>query len=134
MQGLPQWVKGVTSRQAHVGLPEGTVEEEHGGWGFFGAASHLYRTHAPTGWVKVEGPAAHHALDTNRLPVDDDALWPTLLLGNRDLSIAYHRRVKGRAEFLRDADGDELFFVHAGTGTLRTEYGPLAYRPGDYLL
>src|SRR3954451_16971752 len=99
MQGLPQWVKGLTSRQAHVGLPEGTVEEEHGRSGFFGAASHLYRKHPPTGWVKVEGPAAHHALDTNRLEAQDDELWPTLRLGNRDLSIAYHRRLKGRAKF-----------------------------------
>ena len=28
MDGIPQWVRGVTSRQAHVGLPPGTVEEE----------------------------------------------------------------------------------------------------------
>src|SRR5438132_3709851 len=134
MQGLPQWVKGITSRQAHVGLPEGTVEEEHGRHGFYGAASHLYRKHPPTGWTSVEGPATHHALDTNRLAADDEARWPTLLLGNADVNIAVHRRVRGRPEFLRNADGDELHFVHAGTGTLRTEYGPLAYRPGDYLL
>lgn len=133
MFGLPQWVRGRTSRQAHVGLPEGTVEEEHGRSGFYGPASHLYRLHAPTGWTSVEGPAAHHALDCGK--VDDvDALWPTALLVNDDVSIAYHRRVQGRPEFLRDADGDELHFVHAGTGTLRTEYGPLRYRPGDYLL
>ncbi len=133
MQGLPQWVKGRTSRQAHVGLPEGTVEEEHGRAGFYGAASHLYRLHPPTDWVKVEGPAAHHAFDCNRLDVADD-LWPTAILGNDDLSIAFHRHAAGRPEFRRDADGDELFFVHAGTGLLRTEYGPLHYRPGDYLL
>ena len=41
---------------------------------------------------------------------------------------------EGRPEFLRDADGDELFFVHAGAGRLRTEYGPLDYRAGDYLV
>ena len=134
MQGLPQWVTGITSRQAHVGLPEGTVEEEHGRHGFYGAASHLYRKHPPTAWTRVEGPAAHHALDTNRLPADDEARWPTLLLGNDDVNIAYQRRAQGRPEFLRNADGDELHFVHAGTGTLRTEYGPLSYRAGDYLL
>jgi homogentisate 1,2-dioxygenase len=132
--GVPQWVKGLTSRQAHVGLPDGTVEEEHGRSGFFGAASHLYRLHPPTGWTKVEGPAAHHALDTNRLPSNDDELWPVLLLGNADVQLGYHRRVRGRAEFLRNADGDELHFVHAGEGVLRTEYGPLTYRPGDYVL
>ena len=36
--------KGLASRQAHVDLPEGTVEEEHGRQAFTGRASHLYRT------------------------------------------------------------------------------------------
>jgi homogentisate 1,2-dioxygenase len=36
--------------------------------------------------------------------------------------------------FARNADGDELFFVHQGTGRLETDFGPLAYEPGDYLL
>jgi homogentisate 1,2-dioxygenase len=133
MDGIPQWVRGVTSRQAHVGLPPGTVEEEHGRSGFFGPASHLYRLHPPTDWLDVDGPAVHHAYDSTAL-TERDELWPTLLLGNHQLSIAVHRYERGREEFLRDADGDELFFVHNGTGTLRTEYGPLAYRPGDYLV
>ncbi|MGQ0431227.1 MAG: homogentisate 1,2-dioxygenase [Microthrixaceae bacterium] len=134
MDGLPQWVRGVTSRQAHVGLPPGTVEEEHGRSGFYGPASHLYRLHAPTDWTTVEGPAAHHAYDTGRLSGDAD-LWPTLLLGNHQTSIAFLRvAVGGRPEFLRDADGDQLFFVHSGAGVLRTEYGPLTYRMGDYLI
>jgi homogentisate 1,2-dioxygenase len=133
MDGVPQWVRGVTSRQAHVGLPPGTVEEEHGRSGFFGPASHLYRLHAPTDWLSVEGPAAHRAFDCRELTGRDE-LWPTLLLGNHQVSIAFHRYDEGRSEFLRDADGDELFFVHAGEGTLGTEYGPLTYRPGDHLV
>jgi homogentisate 1,2-dioxygenase len=126
-------VRGVTSRQAHVGLPPGTVEEEHGRSGFYGPASHLYRLHPPTDWTSVEGPAAHHAYDTRRLSGGDD-LWPTLLLGNEQVSIGWHCITTGRAELLRDADGDQLFFVHRGTGRLRTEYGPLDYRVGDYLI
>ena len=133
MQGVPQWIRGRTSRQAHVALPEGTCEEEHGRLGFFGAASHLYRLHAPTGWTNVEGPAAHAAMDLVKLDIADD-LWPTEVLHNGDLSVAFHRFGRGRPEFLRDADGDLLYFVHAGTGRLQTEYGPLDYRPGDYLL
>jgi homogentisate 1,2-dioxygenase len=133
MDGVPQWVRGVTSRQAHVGLPPGTVEEEHGRSGFYGPASHLYRLHAPTDWSDVQGPGVHHAYDTRRLAARDD-LWPTLLLGNHQVSIAWHRYSEGRSEFLRDSDGDELFFVHAGAGRLRTEYGPLDYRTGDYLV
>ena len=39
--------KGKVSRQAHVAIPGGTFEEEHGRETFFGRASHLYRTHPP---------------------------------------------------------------------------------------
>jgi len=133
MDGVPQWVRGETSRQAHVGLPPGTVEEEHGRSGFFGPASHLYRRHAPTDWLAVEGPAAHHAYDTRRLTGDEE-LWPTPILANAQVTIGWHRIGRGRPDFLRDADGDQLFFVHRGDGRLRTEYGPLDYRTGDYLV
>ncbi|MGG2334354.1 homogentisate 1,2-dioxygenase, partial [Salmonella enterica] len=34
----------------------------------------------------------------------------------------------------RNADGDSLYFCHAGKGSLLTEYGLLTYRPGDYLV
>ena len=130
----PQWVKGDTSRQAHVRLPAGTFEDEHGRAGFYGPTSHLYHLHPPTDWVSVDGPAAHRAFDTRQLAAGDDDRWPTLLLGNHDVSVGFQRIVSGRPEFLRDADGDQLAFVHHGEGTLRTEYGPLRYRPGDYLL
>jgi homogentisate 1,2-dioxygenase len=134
MDGVPQWMRGTASRQAHVGLPPGTVEEEHGRLGFYGPASHLYRLHPPTDWSSVEGPAAHHAYDTNRL-TELDRLWPMLVLGNDEVSIGVQLySTAGRPEFLRDADGDQLFFVHAGGGQLRTEYGPLDYRTGDYLV
>ena len=48
--------KGKFPRQAHVGIPEGLCEEEHGRNGFAGPASHLYRSHPPTGWVRIDGP------------------------------------------------------------------------------
>jgi homogentisate 1,2-dioxygenase len=135
MEGVPQWIRGTASRQAHVALPPGTVEEEHGRSGFYGPASHLYRLHPPTDWVRVDGPGAHHAYDTNELPEGGDELWPTLILGNAEVSLGFQRySAEGRPEFLRDADGDQLFFVHRGSGRLRTEYGPLEYRDGDYLV
>src|SRR5579875_138579 len=49
-------IKGRATRQAHVNIPEGTYEEEHGRKGFFGKSSQLYHLHMPTGWVRVEGP------------------------------------------------------------------------------
>ena len=143
MEGMPQWIRGETSRQAHVGLPAGTYEEEHGRGGFYGPASHLYRRHPPTGWTRVEGPAVHHAYDTGGIRSDEPGSpWPSALLVNASCTIGVqHLAAEGhgsaepqQAPFLRDADGDLLFLVHHGDGLLRTEYGPLTYRPGDYLL
>jgi homogentisate 1,2-dioxygenase len=128
----PQWVRGQTSRQAHADVPPGTVEEEHGREGFSGAASHLYRLHPPTGWTAIDGPLLPHALDTNPLAATD---LTEVLLANDDVRIGWWARPAGTPEwFLRDADGDVVYFVHAGTGTLETEYGPLDYRAGDYLV
>jgi homogentisate 1,2-dioxygenase len=36
--------------------------------------------------------------------------------------------------YFRNADGDDLLFVHAGAGRLETDFGNLDYRRGDYLI
>ena len=105
-----------TSRQAHVGLPPGTVEEEHGRGGFYGPASHLYRLHA-----------ADRLDSASRARPPTAPTTPRRLAERRRRPVAHARcsattrcrsacsaTVPGRPEFLRDADGDELFFVHAG--------------------
>lgn len=129
---LPQWVKGAVSRQAHVGPPPGTVEEEHGRDGFAGPASHLYRLHPPTGWVSAEGPGIHRAYDSNRLA--PGGRWPLWLLTSDQAAVGLQRLTAASSAYLRDADGDLCWFVHQGEGRLSTEYGPLGYRPGDFLV
>jgi homogentisate 1,2-dioxygenase len=129
--------KGRVARQAHVGLPEGTYEEEHGREAFAGRASHLYRTHPPTAWVKVAGPLRPQAFDLNALkPADmsDPAAEWMSIASNEDLSLYVSRRSQPMTYYLRDADGDLCYFVHQGSGTLETDYGPLGFSPGDYLI
>jgi homogentisate 1,2-dioxygenase len=131
----PQWIRGRASRQAHADLPEGTVEEEHGREGFAGPASHLYRLHPPTGWTSLDGPLRPMALDANRVAGGGADGLPVVLLENDDLRLGWWLRPSGTPPwFLRDADGDLLYLVHRGDGRLETEYGPLDYRPGDYLV
>ena len=36
--------------------------------------------------------------------------------------------------YYRNADGDELIFVHRGSGVIETDFGPLTFEPGDYLV
>jgi homogentisate 1,2-dioxygenase len=130
----PQWVKGRTSRQAHADLPTGSVEEENGREGFAAAASHLYRLHLPTAWTDLSGPLRPVALDGNRLGDGAEGV-PCALLANDDVRVGWWTRPATDVSwFFRDADGDVVYLVHEGEGRLATEYGPLAYRPGDYLL
>ena len=129
--------KGTTTRQAHVGLPEGTYEEEHGRKGFYGRSAHLYHAHPPTGWVRFEGKLRPHCFDLNALaPSDmrDPQGQPMAFLGNGDLQLSVSRRSEPMPFYYRNADADELVFVHRGEGTLETDFGVMGFRPGDYIV
>ena len=129
--------KGRIARQAHVGIPEGLSEEEHGREAFSGPVSHLYRTIPATAWVEVEGPLRPAAFDLNRLEPPDGADpegWRTEVLANDDLRVSVSRRTVAMPFGYRNADADEVAFVHDGAGELQTDYGPLSYAAGDYLV
>jgi homogentisate 1,2-dioxygenase len=128
--------KGVAPSQAHVGIPEGLCEEEHGRRGFVGPVSHLYRTHPPTAWVRIEGPLRPRAFACAALPTPDlrsaDGR-PLEMLASPDVRVFLSRRTTSMPFFIRNADGDEIQFVHAGQGRYETDYGMLAFEPGDYI-
>jgi homogentisate 1,2-dioxygenase len=124
---------GRFSRQAHVDVPQGTFEEEHGRQGFFGQVSHLYHSHAPTGWSRIEGPLQPHAYDLNKV-VSKTTEKPAAFLGNNEVALSIYTPSKTMPHFRRNADGDEAWFIHQGKGVLETDYGPLHYRKGDYLV
>jgi homogentisate 1,2-dioxygenase len=48
--------KGTISRQGGVNTPAGTYEESFGRQGFYGPQAKLYRRHATTDWLRIEGP------------------------------------------------------------------------------
>jgi homogentisate 1,2-dioxygenase len=128
--------KGKTSSQAHVALPSGTYEEEHGRKGFFGKSAHLYHANPPTGWIRFEGKLRPHCIDCNNLkPTDqsDPRGAPVAFLGNNDVKLYVSRRTEPMPFYLRNADGDELFFVHRGQGSIETDFGPLTFEKGDYI-
>ncbi len=130
-------VKGKATRQAHVGLPEGTFEEEHGREGFFGRVSHLYHTHPPTGWTRIEGNLRPHAFYLNKVePSDmtDPRGTSAPVLYNDDLILSISRRAEAAPFYTRNADGDELFFIHRGEGKIETDFGVLDYERGDYVV
>jgi homogentisate 1,2-dioxygenase len=129
--------KGIIAKQAHVRIPAGTFEEEHGRKGFYGKSAHLYHRHPPTGWIRFEGKLRPHCFDCNRLePSDqtDPRGNPIPFLGNDDVRLYVSRRSAPMPFYYRNADGDELVFVHRGAGTVETDFGPLAFQKGDYLV
>jgi homogentisate 1,2-dioxygenase len=127
------FTKGKITKQAHVDVPEGTFEEQHGREGFFGPVSHLYHNHPPTGWTRIEGPCRPRAFYTDRVENVRSA-DPTPLLYNDDVRLAVARRRRATEYFERNADGDMMWFVHAGAGVLETDYGALAFSRGDYVV
>ncbi|MDE2473901.1 MAG: homogentisate 1,2-dioxygenase, partial [Alphaproteobacteria bacterium] len=130
-------VAGRASRQAHADLPAGTYERELGKEGFYGPATHMYHRHPPTAWTSWEGPLRPRAFDLNRLVQPGDGLSPFAappVLGNRALSLSYWTLARNMPALARNADGDQLLFLHQGRGELFCDYGHLALAAGDYVV
>ena len=130
------FAKGRISRQAHVDLPEGTFEEEYAREGFSGRYAHLYRSRPPVDWTRIEGPLRPHALRLLDLgqPGGDYLTHRVPFLRNEDVELSLASVSDPMPYHVRNADGDDVLFVHAGHGRLETDFGPLDYEPGDYLL
>ena len=53
---------------------------------------------------------------------------------NADVEISLCRPSESMDYFFRNGEGDEVIFVHEGSGTLETIFGELPYRDGDYVV
>jgi homogentisate 1,2-dioxygenase len=123
-------------------------EQLFGTVGFDGMASLLYHIHRPTmvkEILQVEDVkpriAVPHNLQARLLqgfevpPADDFLESRVPLLVNSDVHIGLAApRASLRSYFYKNADADELLFIHQGTGTLRTFLGNIDFEPGDYLV
>jgi homogentisate 1,2-dioxygenase len=123
-------------------------EQLFGTIGFDGMSSLLYQVHRPT-MVKeilsqqnVEPEIAEHKHLKARLlkgfeiqPEQDYIKSRIPLLVNKDIHIGL-AAPQGTLHqyFYKNADADELLFIHEGTGTLRTQLGNIKFEPGDYLV
>ena len=59
----------------------------------------------------------------------------TVLLVNSDIHIGVAApRSSTQDYYYKNADADEMLFIHEGTGTLRTLVGNIQFVPGDYLI
>jgi len=126
--------QGQHSRQAHADMPAGTYEREISKEGFFGPAAFLHHRRPPTGWSRFEGPLRPRAFDLARLNAAEPSPWAAaMVLHNPALEVRFWKLAAPMPALARNADGDQLLFVHEGEGELLCDYGRLRYRAGDYL-
>jgi homogentisate 1,2-dioxygenase len=124
---------GVYTKQAHVKIPQGLYEEEHARKGFFGRVSHLYRQNQPTKWTHIEGDLKPRNLP----PIFGDSKLDNKMvkvLFNSDVEVYLGTRNKPYSTYYRNADHDEMFFIHEGEGKIETVYGHIPFIKGDYII
>jgi homogentisate 1,2-dioxygenase len=127
--------EGEASRQAHCDLPQGSYERELGREGFFGPATHMYHRHRPTDWIRFEGELKPRAFDTTHLGVFGASPWDACgLLHNAHMKMRIWSMQNSMTSLVRNADGDDLLFIHQGAGHLFCDYGHLEVRQGDYIV
>jgi len=128
-------VAGTASRQAHADLPPGTYEREMGKEGFFGPAAFFHHRHPPTGWSSFEGPLRPHAFDLAELVAPMFSPWEAApILENAHCRLRWLHLATSMDHLARNADGDELLFVHSGAAALYCDFGHLPVTAGDYVV
>ncbi|WP_297333370.1 homogentisate 1,2-dioxygenase [Flavobacterium sp.] len=137
-------------RHVQFRKPDGGLyyEQLFGTEGFHGHSSLLYQVHRPTQVkeiLKSYSVEPEIAIDKNikslllkgfELKPEDDFLDSRkTMLVNRDCAIGLAAPRKSlRTYFYKNADADEMLFIHKGTGTLRTFMGNIPFEYGDYLI
>lgn len=115
--------------------------------GFDGPMSTLYHIHLPTEVAQWEDlgsvapeylsdePLRHRHLKTGPMPAKGSIITGRIpLMGNSDLLWSQVKVAEEMEGFFKNAEADEIHFVHDGSGVLESMYGDVAFRPGDYVV
>ena len=137
-------------RHTQFKSPKGNhyYEQLFGTEGFNGFSSLLYHTHRPTQVKEIlrsYDATPKVAVDKNikamllkgfEIKPEDDFLDSRkVLLFNSDVWFGLAAPKKSlRTYFYKNADADEMLFIHKGKGTLRTFMGNIPFEYGDYLI
>ncbi len=131
--------------------PDGSLykEEVVSSEGFSGIYSTLYHIHPPTRIRKILDPVSiatrplkEYALRQTHLNTtkvqttgEDFISARKVLLTNNDCSIAICSPSSRKMDFYyKNAEGDEVIFIHDGSGTLISPFGRLEVKQGDYVV
>jgi len=136
-------------RHTQFRRPDGKLYTEQlmGSRGFSGRSSLLYHYNMPTQAREIrkiqdckiphadEQVLRHHHFKTKEVPKKGDPIsGRVVLLHNNDVSMAIAVPEERMGYYYRNGQGDEMYFVHEGTGRFQTIFGEVAYGPGDYVV
>ena len=137
-------------RHTQFRKPDGSLyaEQLFSTEGFSNDYSLLYHVYPPTQIIKTEKPInvapkiaeekmlSHRSFEGFKIKPENDYLESRVpVLVNNDVHIVLAAPRQGMEDyFFKNADADEMIFVHEGSGILRTMYGELSFGYGDYLV
>ncbi|MDB5199190.1 MAG: Homogentisate 1,2-dioxygenase [Chitinophagaceae bacterium] len=136
-------------RHTQFRKPDGTLYSEQlfSTEGFSSDYSLLYHNHPPTQIIKTDKPfdVAPNVAEEKMLkhrsfrgfkikPQKDFLKSRKTILVNNDCHIVLAAPQESMNYFYKNADADEMIFVHEGTGKIITQYGELQFGYGDYLM
>jgi homogentisate 1,2-dioxygenase len=143
-------LRGDVPRKRHIQFRDNgrlLTEEVMGLEGFSGNESILYHLTSPCRIKElgdfepierdewVPDAHAHRHMATMGVEPEGDAIsGRRLLMWNQDVEISLCRPDGEMDYFFRNGEGDEVIFVHEGTGTLETIFGEVPYGEGDYVV
>ncbi|MBK6563702.1 MAG: homogentisate 1,2-dioxygenase [Saprospiraceae bacterium] len=129
--------------------PSGALYQEElvGTQGFSGLSSLVYHVFPPTKVKQKDKPysilpkiAVQNGLEAmsfqgfNIQPEKDYIKSRKTLFVNAAMHIGLAAPQKSTPYFFKNADADEMIFVHKGSGVVKTMYGDLPFKYGDYII
>jgi homogentisate 1,2-dioxygenase len=136
-------------RHTQFRRPDGKLYTEQlmGSRGFSGRSSLIYHHHMPTqakeirkiqdcsvAYAAEQGLRHYHFKTKDLKRGGDPVTGRVVLLHNPDVSMAIAVPDGTMDYFYRNGQGDDLYFIHEGTGRIQTIFGELHYGPGDYVV
>ncbi len=137
-------------RHTQFRKPDGALYQEQlfSTEGFSDLYSLLYHCNPPTQIRQVDDPISvkpetihdrqlkHRCLKGFHVPPQMDYLKSRVpVLVNEDCKLILSAPLKSQKDyFFKNADADEVIFIHEGQGLLKTMYGHLRFGYGDYLV
>src|SRR5258706_2200825 len=137
-------------RHTQFRRPDGSLYSEQlfSTEGFSDDYALLYHCHPPTRIIQTddaidvspkvaeEKMLKHRSFEGFKTEPENDYLQSRkAVLINNDCHIVLAAPQQGtQGYFYKNADADEIIFVHEGSGSLHTQYGELPFGYGDYLI